>query len=227
MSKVLIVEDDPMVGLINKKYLEQMGIMTSYGPVMIEEEVFKYVESEKIDLILLDEYLPQKKGMDILKALRDKGFYCDVIMITAANNQNEVEKAYAYGVIDYLIKPFEFERFQEAIEKHLKRRQWLNNKGTIKQVDIDRIEERDETNIELPKGKNKRILDKIIAFLQQEPEKVWTLRELAKAIQISNVTIKKYMDYLEETQQIDVKLTSGNVGRPEHQYKLKSNQYKI
>lgn len=123
MSKVVIVEDDPMVGLINKKYLEQIGNMMIYGPVMTEEEVFKYIENEKIDLILLDEYLPQKKGMDILKELRNKGYFGDVIMITAANSQNEVEKAYAYGVIDYLIKPFEFERFQEAIEKHLKRRQ--------------------------------------------------------------------------------------------------------
>lgn len=227
MSKVVIVEDDPMVGLINKKYLEQIGNMMIYGPVMTEEEVFKYIENEKIDLILLDEYLPQKKGMDILKELRNKGYFGDVIMITVANSQNEVEKAYAYGVIDYLIKPFEFERFQEAIEKHLKRRQWLNNKDTIEQVDIDQMEEKYDFNVELPKGKNKRTLDKIITFLKKEPEKVWTLRELAKVIQISNVTIKKYMDYLEETEQIEVNLTRGNVGRPEHQYKLKSNQYKI
>ena len=60
MSKVLIVEDDPMVALINRKYLERMGNMTIYGPLTLEEDVLNVLEREEIDLILLDMYLPQK-----------------------------------------------------------------------------------------------------------------------------------------------------------------------
>ena len=72
----------------------------------------------------------------------------------------------------------------------------------------------------MPKGLNKRTLDKIIECLREDETKIWTLRELAKKIEISNVTIKKYMDYLEEIEVVRVSLTCGQVGRPEHMYKF-------
>lgn len=220
MSKVLIIEDDPMVALINRKYLERIGGLMVYGPLKGEEEVLELLERENIDLILLDMYLPQKNGIEILKAIRDRQHFMDVIMITAANSPLEVQKAYAYGVIDYLVKPFEFERFQAAIEKHFKRKVWFNSNQVIRQEDIDGQHYNTESQEQLPKGLNKRTLDKIIGFLKEDALKVWTLRELAKKIEISNVTIKKYMDYLEEIDVVSVTLTSGQVGRPEHLYKL-------
>lgn len=220
MSKVLIIEDDPMVALINRKYLERIGGMDIYGPLALEEEVLDLLKREEIDLILLDMYLPQKSGLEILKSIRVNQHFIDVIMITAANGGLEVKEAYAYGVIDYLMKPFEFERFQIAIEKHLKRKSWLLEKNVIKQEDIDSGHHHIDASIHLPKGLNKRTLDKIIEFLKEDETKVWTLRELAKKIEISNVTIKKYMDYLEEVEVVHVSLTSGQVGRPEHIYKV-------
>ena len=220
MSKVLIVEVDPMVALINRKYLERMGNMTIYGPLTLEEDVLNVLEREEIDLILLDMYLPQKNGLQILQSIRMHQHFVDVIMITAANSGEEVKKAYAYGVVDYLMKPFEFERFQIAVEKHLKRKSCLWSKSIIQQEDIDGGAKHLESNIYLPKGLNKRTLDKIIECLREDETKIWTLRELAKKIEISNVTIKKYMDYLEEIEVVRVSLTCGQVGRPEHMYKF-------
>ena len=101
MINVLIVEDDPMVAFINKRYLEQIGGINVFGPVMYEKDIINILESEKIDLILLDVFLPQKSGIDILKSLRNKSFFTDIIMITAANSSLEVKKAFAYGVVDY------------------------------------------------------------------------------------------------------------------------------
>ena len=61
MDKVLIVEDDPMVALINKRYLQQFRQIEIFGPVMYEEEVLSYLEAQKIDLIIMDVFLPKKK----------------------------------------------------------------------------------------------------------------------------------------------------------------------
>ena len=61
-----------------------------------------------------------------------------------------------------------------------------------------------------------------IEFLKENSGKIWTLREIAYEIKISNVTIKKYMDYLESVDMLHVEATSGNVGRPELKYSLKT-----
>lgn len=100
---VLIVEDDPMVALINKRYLEQITDIKTFGPVMYENDIIKSLKENDIDLILMDVFLPEKSGIDILKAIREKNFFTDVIMITAANSTNEIKRAFAYGVVDYLV----------------------------------------------------------------------------------------------------------------------------
>lgn len=219
-KKILIVEDDPMVALINKRFLENMGFKDILGPVQTEEEIIKVLDKENIDLILLDVYLPKKNGIDILKSLRYKKYLTDVIMITAANSVEEVKRAFAYGVTDYLVKPFEFERFEEAINKYKQKNNLLNKREALSQQDIDVISKSLEEKIELPKGLNQKTLDRIMEFLKENQGKVWTVREIAYELKISNVTIKKYMDYLEDVKKVNVTLTSGNVGRPEYKYTL-------
>lgn len=224
MEKVLIVEDDPMVALINRRFLEQIGDIEVFGPVMYEDEILEIIKKESIDLIILDVFLPKKNGVDILKSLRNKKIFTDVIMVTAANSAEELKKAFAYGAVDYLIKPFEFERFEEAYKKHKIRKEILYKDNNIDQSQIDIITSLkiSHNSINLPKGLNKRTLEKIIEFLKENSGKIWTLREIAYEIKISNVTIKKYMDYLESVDMLHVESTSGNVGRPELKYSLKT-----
>ena len=225
MEKVLIVEDDPMVALINKKYLEEIGEIKTFGPLITKNEIFDIIEKENIDLIIMDVFLPKENGLDILKALRENGKVTDVIMVTAANTVDELKKAFSLGIVDYLVKPFEFDRFKDSIIKYKKKREIFLKDKSLNQEDLDYILNQNnnlngkENN--LPKGLNKRTLEKIIEFLESNKNEIWTLRELAEKIKISNVTIKKYMDYLENENKLEVKMTCGNIGRPELKYKLK------
>ncbi|WP_317312336.1 response regulator [Clostridium thermobutyricum] len=225
MINVLIVEDDPMVALINKKYLEEIGEIKTFGPLITKNEIFDIIEKENIDLIIMDVFLPKENGLDILKALRENGKVTDVIMITAANTVDELKKAFSLGIVDYLVKPFEFDRFKDSIIKYKKKREVFLKDKSLNQEDLDYILNQNnnlngkENN--LPKGLNKRTLEKIIEFLESNKNEIWTLRELAEKIKISNVTIKKYMDYLENENKLEVKMTCGNIGRPELKYKLK------
>lgn len=222
MITVLIVEDDPMVGFINKQYLDNIGDLKVLGPVCEEEEIISLLEKEKIDLILLDIFLPKKSGIEILKNLRKKKYLVDVIIISAANSVEEIKAAFAYGAIDYLIKPFQFERFEESINKYKLRYDLLNNELKVKQRDIDNIYSNQNNKFcNLPKGLNRLTLDKILDFLSNNSNDVWTLREIANKVNLSNVTVKKYMDYLEQTDKVYVETTCGNIGRPEFKYDLK------
>ncbi|EGC92759.1 MULTISPECIES: response regulator [Turicibacter] len=223
MDKVLIVEDDPMVALINKRYLQQFRQIEIFGPVMYEEEVLSYLEAQKIDLIIMDVFLPKKSGLEILKTIREKEYTVDVIMVTAANSSMELKQAFAYGAIDYLVKPFESIRFEEAYKKYQSKKGLLLNQKSMTQKEIDAFMKASLSQQveELPKGLNKRTLEKITLFLKEHPDRIWTLREIANETKISNVTIKKYMDYLESQDKLYVQATTGNVGRPELKYSIK------
>ena len=223
MDKVLIVEDDPMVALINKRYLQQFRQIEIFGPVMYEEEVLSYLEAQKIDLIIMDVFLPKKSGLEILNTIREKEYTVDVIMVTAANSSMELKQAFAYGAIDYLVKPFESIRFEEAYKKYQSKKGLLLNQKSMTQKEIDAFMKASLSQQveELPKGLNKRTLEKITLFLKEHPDRIWTLREIANETKISNVTIKKYMDYLESQDKLHVQATTGNVGRPELKYSIK------
>ncbi|WP_141235433.1 response regulator, partial [Acinetobacter baumannii] len=69
-----------------------------------------------------DVYMHQESGLDLLPALRAEGRNIDVIMMTSAADALTVQTALRYGVVDYLIKPFQFPRFEEAL------RTWRNKR---------------------------------------------------------------------------------------------------
>lgn len=221
MKNVLIVEDDPMVALINRKYVELIEGFNVIGSVYTEEEIVSILNKEKVDLILLDVYLPKKSGIEILKNLRDKGYLADIIMITAANKVEEIKKAFAYGVVDYLIKPFEFDRFKEAVDKYLLRNSILTTEKKLDQKKLDIISCKGihhEDCMEIPKGLSEKTLERVINLIETNKLKEWTIREIAGILGISNVSIKKYMDYLEKIKKVNVTSKYGNVGRPEYKY---------
>lgn len=224
MREVIIVEDDPMVALINKKYIEMIDGFKVVGTVSDKEALMKLLEDNDIDLILMDVYLPKENGLQILKYLRERDIIVDVIMMTAADNTEEIKKAFAYGVIDYLIKPFEFDRFKKAIDKHLKNNRILVGKSRLDQVSIDKIANNNVSNneyVDLPKGINKTTLNKIYEVIGKNNKAYWTIRQISKETGVSNVTIKKYIDYLESIDKVIVNIDYGNVGRPEFKYTFK------
>ncbi|MGL4358339.1 response regulator, partial [Cetobacterium sp.] len=67
MKKVLVVEDDPMVAMINMEYISKISDLEIVGLAVNKEEVFKYLKTEKVDLILMDIFLGGENGLDILK----------------------------------------------------------------------------------------------------------------------------------------------------------------
>ena len=131
--RVLIVEDDPMVAMINEQYVKQNKNFTVSTICRNGEEALNFLEGNKIDLIVLDVYMPVMDGVETLKRIRDKKISSEVIMVTAANDTNTLEQTMHLGVLDYLIKPFTLERFLVALEK------FLSQKETLKQDSIPKL----------------------------------------------------------------------------------------
>lgn len=127
MINVLIVDDDPMVAELNKYYLSQVSGFHCQATVatLSQARALLADASVSIDLVLLDIYMQQENGLDLLPGLRELGEKTDVIIISSASDVNTVQKALHYGVVDYLIKPFQFSRFKEALSHYRQQSQLL------------------------------------------------------------------------------------------------------
>ncbi|MDZ7543982.1 response regulator, partial [Clostridium perfringens] len=126
-----------MVKEINTKFLEKLEEFEVVGEASNIKEAKEKIDKSKVDLILLDVFLPDGKGLDLLKWIRLKEINIDTILITADKCKASVDEAFKYGAVDYLIKPFKFERFKEALSNYKDRFFEMKNIDNINQEYID------------------------------------------------------------------------------------------
>lgn len=222
--RVLIVEDDPMVAMINEQYVKQNKNFTVNTICRNGEEALNFLEGNKIDLIVLDVYMPVMDGVETLKRIRDKKISSEVIMVTAANDTNTLEQTMHLGVLDYLIKPFTLERFLVALEKFLSQKETLKQNSIIDQNCIDRLMTQIGTRdkkikpTEYPKGINKKTLSSMIEYFNENPG--WhSVDMIAEKLKISIVTVRHYMNYLVQQKSIVEDINYETGGRPCMLYK--------
>ena len=139
MYQVIIVEDDPMVAEIDKQYVEHNNKMAVAGVFQNGQDALDFIRNHPVDLIMLDYYMPVMDGRTFLTKLRAEGFLADVIMVTAASEARHVSELYSYGVSDYLIKPFDYNRFQTALQKFVSRREALSGDKAFNQEELDKV----------------------------------------------------------------------------------------
>jgi len=228
MIKTIIVEDDPMVREINEKFLKKIDGFTLYDSVNSIEKAKDVILNGKPDLILLDVFFPQGKGIDLLKWIRVKNIKCDAILITADRNTETVEEAFRYGAVDYLVKPFMFSRFKEALIQFKSRKSSFENVYSMEQEIIDKytikekkhVIEYDE-NIGDIKGFNQYTYEKVVVGISDMKDNSFTSEQIAKNIGVSRITARRYLDYLEKVKKLVVEMEYGKVGRPKNKYRIK------
>jgi len=222
LIEVMIVEDDPMVRDINSRFLKRVEGFNLYKAVGNLTEAKKFIMAKKPDLILLDVFLPNENGIDFLKWLRSEEFSVDVILITADKTIERVQEAFRYGAIDYLIKPFDFERFKEALIQFKERYYEFKKVDEIEQSELDKlisnaiVVQRDEG---LAKGFNKYTYKSIWKEIERGDNEYFTAEELSEKIKVARVTVRRYLEYMEKEGQLEKLVEYGKVGRPQHKFR--------
>lgn len=218
--RVLIVEDDPQVAAINRHFTQRVGGFEVVGEVRSTAGVVAAAERHRPDLILLDIYFPAASGLQVLRQIRQAGPPVDVIFITAAQDPATIQEALRLGAVDYLIKPFLFERFQQALLTFCRRREQLGGKPAMAQGDVDAaLAAVPQVRLPLPKGLSALTLQKVVACLQGAGEPL-TAEAIATRVQVSRVTAWRYLDYLAGQGRVGVQVTHGGAGRPLQKYYL-------
>lgn len=224
MIRVMIVEDDPMVAEINKRYLEKLSGFELVAMARTVNEAILMVEKLKMDLILLDIFMPGKQGIELLAYLRAYELDTDVIVISAASDIERIKKTLRYGVVDYLIKPFEFNRFSKALTTYKEHSRFIQMKNVTCQEVLDQQFFHPEGKFqveELPKGLSKDTFKHIWEALQKLKSGPFSTEDVVKLTGLSRVSVRKYLNFLSEFEILDIKVIYGAVGRPVYQHEFK------
>lgn len=223
---VLIVDDDPMVAMINEQYALKSGGFTIAGSCRNGNEAIEFLKNQKADLILLDVFMPLMDGVETLKKIRELKIDSEVIMITAANDTSTIEETMHLGVLDYLIKPFAFERFNISLEKFKSKISVVKGAQSLDQNSIDSFmsnpatgtKTTSDTPASLPKGIQKTTLNHVQEYFAKNDS--WqTVDMIATALGVSIVTVRNYLNYLVKEQQIVEDINYSTGGRPCMLYK--------
>lgn len=225
MINVLIVDDDSIVAELNRLFISRVTDFHCCGIARSVHEAQALLRHlSQIDLVLLDVYMQHENGLDLLPVLRQNSLNIDVIMITSAADALTVNTALRYGVVDYLIKPFQFPRLEEALLSWRKKRDLKRGKPCYVQADIDRLlrggVRYQDSARRLPKGLTPQTLRLVCQWIDAHQESNFSTNELAAALQISRVSCRKYLIWLEQINILYVSNHYGLTGRPEYRYQL-------
>jgi CitB family two-component system response regulator MalR len=220
LIKVMIVEDDPMVAEFNKCYLELVEGFTLEALVHTADEAFAVLDQIEIDLIMLDIFMPGMNGLDFLVNLRKQGKGVDVLVITAACDNNHIKKALRFGAVDYIIKPFQFERLNSALLAY-KGLVDLMEQDVLNQVELDQcvLYKEQPVSAKLPKGVDRNTLNVIWKKIQELGQSPFSTEEIANQIGVSRVSMRKYLEFLKQIGSLKLELIYGTVGRPIYKYR--------
>ncbi len=218
--KVIIIEDDPMVASINKQYVERNNQLELIGIFSNGIDGLKYLEDHSADLIILDMYMPLMDGKEFLNQLRASQNPIDVIMVTAATDISNIRSLFSYGLVDYLVKPFEYSRFATALKKFIQKQELMAHNRDLTQQNVDELLSFAQSNPSpekevLPsKGLQSKTLDSIRAYLDQHIGEGLTSEQIADEVGLSRVTIRRYMNYMIEQKEVSSDIDYNTGGRP-------------
>lgn len=225
MIKTVIVEDDLMVASINSQFAKRNPNIQIVATFHNGKDALEYLKNSDADLVLLDLYMPDCTGLEVLSELRSIGSEIDVIMITAANDAEHINEALQLGIVDYLIKPFQYERFAQALDKYLVRKKAIESGVSFTQEEIDRLVNASSPaastkKAELQKGVQQKTLDKIRVCLSAHPGNYLPCEQIASETGLSRVTIRRYMNFLIEENEVISQIDYSTGGRPSILYQI-------
>lgn len=219
MIRVLVVDDDFMVARIHVGFVERTEGFEVVGVAHSAAEAEEAVARLRPDLLLLDLYLPDRYGLDLLADLRGGPHPCDAIVITAAKESDSVRAAVRLGVADYVLKPFGFADLEERLRRYAGQRSLLARAEVVGQEDVDRVFLRAAGSAQpLPKGLSPETARLVEDALKASTDAL-SASEVAESVGMSRVSARRYLEHFKQVGRADVALRYGSTGRPERGYR--------
>jgi response regulator of citrate/malate metabolism len=224
--RTLVVDDDFRVSAIHSAYVGRVDGFDVVGQAGSVAAAVDAVRELRPDLLLLDVYLPDGSGLDLLRRLvaEESGVRPDALMITAASDVASVRSAMQLGATGYLVKPFGFAALQERLGSYRELRDRvaaLDPAADTAQAEVDALfsAARPSTLPSVPaKGHSAPTLSLILAALRGARCDL-SAAQVGEQTGVSRATAQRYLSYLVREGLVRLELKYGATGRPEHRFR--------
>ena len=220
MIRTVVVDDDYRVAAIHAAYLGKVPGFEAIAQVHTAAAAIEAVDRLAPDLLLLDLYLPDEHGLEVVAKLRQEDHpRADVIVITAAKDADSVRAAMQHGALHYLLKPFSFPALRDKLLSYAQMRARLDVLRTADQRSVDRVfgALRAPDHAAAGKGRSGYTLTAVEELLAGR-EGDLSASEVAGLTGMSRATAQRYLTHLHELGRVTIRLRYGASGRPEHRY---------
>lgn len=216
---ILIVEDDFRIGEMYKEYLLKSSPEDKIHTSLNAADSLKVLEKHRIDLMLVDIYLPDKHGDQLIEKALKKYPYLNFIFITASQESQKVKNAMQLGALNYLVKPVKLDKLSDTVNNYRKKVRTLSEKDEFdpEEIELYFVQNHSSSVQNLPKGVDPVTLKKIEEEFSQRHE--WTSSQLGEHLGTSRTTVRRYLEYLRQCGKLTVSQDFGDKGRPEKKYK--------
>jgi response regulator of citrate/malate metabolism len=217
---VLVVDDDFRVAAVHAAFVERVPGYRVAGQAHSGSEALAMARAARPDLVLMDIYLPDRSGLDVVRLLLDEPQPPAVIVISAARDVASVRQAMQLGALHYLVKPFGFAALSERLTAYQRlQRRLAGLPGETEQADVDELFGLLRTpGLTRPaKGHSAPTLELVRNAVAGSDQDV-SAAEVADMVGISRATAQRYLTYLERHGVVRLQLRYGSTGRPEHRY---------
>jgi len=222
--RTLIVDDDYRVAEIHAGFVSKIAGFEVTGVAHSVSDALLAIRDSRPDLVLLDLYLPDGSGLDLMRRIVDLPDPPGVIVISAARDLDHIRSAIAQGAVHYLVKPFGFATFAERLNAFRDLRLRLQDLGArhaeADQQEVDSLFQlmRTGTIAAPPKGQSSETMKLVRDFVRRADADV-SAAEVARGIGVSRPTAQRYLSALAQQGSVELTLRYGATGRPEHRYR--------
>lgn len=219
---VLIVEDEPQLATLHAEFIEKNFNLRVVAYAATLSEARAKVNAQRPRLILLDNYLPDGQGIELMEEPAVKNPGCSVIFITAASDMHTCSQAIRSGAFDYIIKPLSYKRLRNSLERFM---QFVQTQRTFKVIDqsnvdaLYNLQSKQFSTEPSAKGIEPNTLELVQALFMRRPDFAHAVEDIVAQAGISKTTARRYLEYCVSTQFVRVEMVYGNIGHPRRLYR--------
>jgi response regulator of citrate/malate metabolism len=222
MIGTLIVEDDYHVSSIHAAYVRRVSGFEVVGHAATVATAQAEIRRLKPELVLLDLYLPDGNGLDLVRAAQGEDERPDFLVITAARDMATVRAAMRHGTVHYLVKPFTFAQLEDRLIAYQTLHRRMSRMQEAEQTEVDALYGILRGPAPVTKGQSGPTMSLIRDILRASADDI-SAAAVAQRIGISRSTAQRYLSVLARQGDVELRLHYGATGRPEHRYRVARN----
>ncbi|MFW5474414.1 response regulator [Knoellia sp. CPCC 206450] len=222
--RVLVVEDEPVAAEAHATYVGRVPGFVVVAVASTGQEALRALQGTDVDVVLLDMNLPDRHGLEVVRAMRAAGHAADVIAVSSARDLEIMRSAVSLGVVQYVLKPFAFGTLRDRLSAYLDYRATHVATAEVgSQAEVDEVfaAARPTRPVSLPKGMSEELLGRVVATLRESPSAL-SASEVAGHLGVSRVTARRFLEHLHESGVATRRSRYSGAGRPEVEYGWRS-----